>query len=126
MTEANVRRQSSPPSPPLPPPPPSKIRVSSSCDLFAQDPLDAIRHLSIAPEQSRPADPTYPTVFGPPLNREDLEKHMETVAAKMIELDAAMAKTSQALLAESKKWAKEAHHMDYLQKVKDYYDLCDK
>jgi hypothetical protein len=65
-------------------------------------------------------------MFGPPLNREDLEKHMETVAAKMIELDAATAKASQALLAESKKWAKEAHYMDYLQKVKDYYDLCDK
>jgi hypothetical protein len=125
MMEANVRRQSSPPPPP-PPPPPSKIRASCSCDLFAQDPLDAIRHLSIAPDQSRPTAPTYPTMFGPPLNREDLEKHMETVAAKMIELDAAMAKTSQALLAESKKWAKEAHYMDYLKKVKDYYDLCDK
>jgi hypothetical protein len=129
MVEASVRRKnlSPPPPPPQSLPPPSKIHVSRSCDLLTPDPLDAIRHLSIAPEQSRATPPPiYPTMFDTPSNREELEQHMKVVAAQIKEQDAATAEALQTFSAESQKGAGLAHYWEYLQKCQAYIDHYNK
>lgn len=128
MIEASVRRQHlSPPPAPPPPPPPSNIRVSRSCDLLTPDPLDAIRHLSIGPEQSQPTlPPTYPKMFEEPSDREDLMRRVKKADAEMEEQTVVLAKSLQTFSAETQKMGRITEYREFLRKVQIYYDFYDK